>query len=418
MPISAARVASHSLASTSQSLARNSVSLLRSTSPQNNGGGHYSAATDNALSGQCWEVREPEVAPMLQRPGLQQGSPDSSELQAQIRQMQSLLRSQQRQILEHQEALAELHDLITSQPVAGQQNGSVRPFEAQLAAARDRRSIGLYDARFHSTNWGATPKDHRVLPKRIILVRHAESEGNTDHFAYSHIPDPQICLTQNGHEQAIEAGQKIRAILEADGNPFKLYFYMSPYRRSSQTVEGIASCFTEAEIAGFQEEVQLREQDFGNFQDTEGKAREKAERLRFGRFFYRFPNGESGADVYDRMTIFEDHMIRDINAGRFSKNTSLVLVTHGLAARIFLMRWFHWSVAELLMVFNPPNAEPIVLERIPKNEPGSRASWIHTKALYRLRPESKDIIKGCSEEMCSTAAFLSGVKVTDWVDQD
>ncbi len=40
-------------------------------------------------------------------------------------------------------------------------------------------------------------------------------------------------------------------------------------------------------------------------QDTEGKAREKAERLRFGRFFYRFPNGESGADVYDRMTIFE-----------------------------------------------------------------------------------------------------------------
>ena len=49
-----------------------------------------------------------------------------------------------------------------------------------------------------------------------------------------------------------------------------------------------------------QEEVQLREQDFGNFQDMEGKKREKAERLRFGRFFYRFPNGESGADVYDR----------------------------------------------------------------------------------------------------------------------
>ena len=41
---------------------------------------------------------------------------------------------------------------------------------------------------------------------------------------------------------------------------------MSPYKRSSQTTEGIASCFTEAEIAGFQEEVQLREQDFGNFQ--------------------------------------------------------------------------------------------------------------------------------------------------------
>lgn len=44
-----------------------------------------------------------------------------------------------------------------------------------------------------------------------------------------------------------------------------------------------------------------------SMQDAEGKQREKAERLRFGRFFYRFPNGESGADVYDRMTIFEVH---------------------------------------------------------------------------------------------------------------
>ncbi len=76
-------------------------------------------------------------------------------------------------------------------------------------------------------------------------------------------------------------------------------------------------------------------------QDMEGKEREKTERLRFGRFWYRFPHGESGADVYDRMTIFEDHMIRDINAGRFSNNTSLVLVTHGLALRIFLMRYAH-----------------------------------------------------------------------------
>lgn len=41
---------------------------------------------------------------------------------------------------------------------------------------------------------GATPTDHRVLPKRIILVRHAESQGNVDHFAYSEVPDPQICL--------------------------------------------------------------------------------------------------------------------------------------------------------------------------------------------------------------------------------
>lgn len=29
---------------------------------------------------------------------------------------------------------------------------------------------------------------------------------------------------------------------------------------------------------------------------------EKAVRMLYGRFFYRFPNGESAADVYDRIT--------------------------------------------------------------------------------------------------------------------
>lgn len=44
------------------------------------------------------------------------------------------------------------------QPIVatGARSAPVRPFEAQLAAAGDRRSLGLYDARFHSTNWCAS----------------------------------------------------------------------------------------------------------------------------------------------------------------------------------------------------------------------------------------------------------------------
>ena len=53
-------------------------------------------------------------------------------------------------------------------------------------------------------------------------------------------------------------------------------------------------------------------------------------------------------------------MVRDINAGRFTGNDSLVLLTHGLSLRIFLMRWFHWTVDEFLNVFNPPNCQPLV----------------------------------------------------------
>ena len=271
----------------------------------------------------------------------------------------------------------------------------------------DRRLIGQFDSRYHSTAHSATPKDHRVLPERIFLVRHAESEGNVDSASYCTVPDSQVPLTDRGHVQARSAGEKIKQYIETKTggeSDYQLFFYTSPYRRSIQTYENISSNFDPSNIKGVQEEVQIREQDFGNFQDLEGKQREKNDRLRFGRFFYRFPNGESGADVYDRITIYEDHLIRDINGGRFSNKTNLVIVTHGLALRIFLMRWFHWSLAEYLLVHNPPNAEPLVLERIPSEAEAqaSNVAFLHTKALYRLSDDSMLCLRGCTREMCTT----------------
>ncbi|KMZ65346.1 hypothetical protein ZOSMA_325G00040 [Zostera marina] len=44
---------------------------------------------------------------------------------------------------------------------------------------------------------------------------------------------------------------------------------------------------------------------------------EKSVQLRYGRFFYRFPNGESAADVYDRITGFRETLRADIDIGSF-----------------------------------------------------------------------------------------------------
>ncbi len=65
--------------------------------------------------------------------------------------------------------------------------------------------------------------------------------------------------------------------------------------------------------------------------------------------------------------------------------------------------------------------QPVVLERIPSNEAskaGGSSTWVHTKALYRLTQESQAIMKGCSDEMCSTSAMLTGVRVSDWIEED
>jgi len=325
----------------------------------------------------------------------------------------------QTQIVEQQQATIDL--LKVYMKTKASQSPLIQRLAAEDDQARhilgtssinDRRLVGLFDARYHSTASGATPADYRILPRRIILVRHAESEGNVDNRAYTYLPDPQVPLTPLGWRQAMRAGERIRQLTDGDGPRRRLFFYTSPYLRSRQTYEGVSQMFEPCHIAGAQEEVQLREQDFGNFQDAEGKRREKAERLRFGRFFYRFPNGESGADVYDRMTLFEDHLVRDINAGRFAGDSSLVLVTHGLALRIFLMRWFHWTVDQFMGVYNPPNAQPLVLERVASEEaarPGGPTTWIHTKALYTLSEGSMGILQGCTPDMCSTGWLPRGV---------
>jgi len=245
-------------------------------------------------------------------------------------------------------------------------------------------------------------------------VRHGESEGNVDESMYCRVPDPKISLTDTGKAQAQSAGEKLKALMEAEGDDYNVFFYMSPYRRSKETALEIAKCFPRDRITGIREEVQLREQDFGNFQDLKAKAAEKDERKRYGRFYYRFPNGESGADVFDRITIFEDHLVRDIDCGRFPQNTNLVFITHGLTLRIFLARWFHWTVKELESVWNPINSEPIVMERVAAEEQFAEVCTIsgdgcdtqgvhHTKSLYRLTPQAVERLQGCTPEMGGSA---------------
>src|SRR4051812_38006059 len=50
-------------------------------------------------------------------------------------------------------------------------------------------------------------------PKRIILIRHGESQGNDDKNIYESIPDNAIELTSKGILQAISAGEELKQII-------------------------------------------------------------------------------------------------------------------------------------------------------------------------------------------------------------
>ena len=196
--------------------------------------------------------------------------------------------------------------------------------------------------------------EHR--PNRIILVRHGESEGNIDDTIYERVPDHRIGLTPKGFEQARETGRRVRDLL--DGEPAEVY--VSPYHRTRQTLEALDLPVAPADV---RLEPRLREQDWANFQDAKDIAAQRALRDRYGHFYYRFTHGESGADVYDRVSTFLESMFRNFDSPDAPRN--VVIVTHGLTMRLFCMRWFHWSVKYFESLENPANAQAVVLVRQP-----------------------------------------------------
>ena len=143
-----------------------------------------------------------------------------------------------------------------------------------------------------------------MLPKRIILMRHGESQGNRDTSAYTTTPDHAIQLTPLGIDQARRAGAGLRRLVAGGGcsKEWRAYFYVSPYARTRSTLREVGRSFSGKRVIGAREESRVREQDFGNFQVEERMKVIKETRQRFGRFFYRFPEGESAADVFDRVS--------------------------------------------------------------------------------------------------------------------
>ena len=140
---------------------------------------------------------------------------------------------------------------------------------------------------------------------------------------------------------------------------FKFYGNVSPFLTTRQSFEFLGGSFDQIKCQ-YVDEPRIRNQDFGEHPPKrELELREQAKK---NPFYYRFPGGENGADVYDRLSAFLESMHREWQLP--SRADNYVLVTHNVICQLFLCRWFHWSPATFKALPRWPGGGILVMEQM------------------------------------------------------
>ena len=260
-----------------------------------------------------------------------------------------------------------------------------RHFWASQPISGARRSISTPDMSgmnngdiTHQNQSARAHYNARIMPDKVVMIRHGQSEGNVNEALYSTTPDNAMRLTKLGWDQARRAGEMLKEQVLTSGEP--IHFIVSPYVRTVETFHGLVSAWCDPKEFDhildrekrvkawygrllelgltWHEDPRIREQDFGNYQVPEKIKEAKNERHRFGPFFYRFAHGESASDVFDRVSTFLDSLWRSFD---LNKSRNYVLVTHGISIRVLLSRYFRYSIDQFSLLANPRNCEMVVL---------------------------------------------------------
>lgn len=197
-------------------------------------------------------------------------------------------------------------------------------------------------------------------PSRLIIVRHGQSEYNIlrakkeadplyQQFKLAFEKNPRseatirlakevqakfslgtsdygTLLTEEGRRQAMATGRELQKLI----CPPQVVF-ASPYLRTRDTFEGMASVWPELKEAKTVFDDRIREQEHGLsllyndrrvFETFHPEQKEYREMM--GPYWYQYPQGESVSQVRDRIRLFLDMLIRE-NEGK-----DVLLITHHL----------------------------------------------------------------------------------------
>ena len=184
--------------------------------------------------------------------------------------------------------------------------------------------------------------------RKIILVRHGESESNVNKEILMTVPNHKVPLTDLGRRQASDLGRSL-----VEWGIVNAHFIVSTHLRTRQTASLIQEhvCTRSIKFSPL-----IREIDVGNF--ISDIASINRERKIIGNYHYRFPNGESGADLVMRVQHFLDS--DPFNPRKLASCSDLypiIVETHAMTMRAFQTIWDELSPDEFDALPKPKNCE-------------------------------------------------------------
>lgn len=200
----------------------------------------------------------------------------------------------------------------------------------------------------------------------IALVRHARSIANDDPRLYKTMADHVIPLVRPADDpEARLAGRHIAGL---GLDPASVCAWSSTYLRCVQTELLVLEEAFGPRVPEVRRRSSflLREQEFGDWDSMTEEEMAADDPVRYarrqmltdavGRFYFRYPAGESRADVTQRVTLF----IGKLHRTRYPAH---LVFLHGVTQRAFRMAWVNHGVDWFEDEVNPPSASVLVIER-------------------------------------------------------
>lgn len=173
---------------------------------------------------------------------------------------------------------------------------------------------------------------------KILFIRHGQSKANAG-IQPEGKDDPQVELTELGHKQAYECGNKLGE--EYESETYALPIYVSPYVRARQTFDGIkkgildTTCYKSEDIKAFSD-FRLREIYLNDEHKNHSEIREffknkySGDVDKYNFMHVSIPGGETCSKLMDRTHSFLDYISREVEC-EIEKFNGVIIVGHSIS---------------------------------------------------------------------------------------